>query len=98
MGVEIDLILIAAACLCTFAMPRRKITTVQTVRAEGMKIPPLAIHAVPNGEKAVEALPADDANLLTLMPLPCRNSQPKAGAIQVVLNLAQIGYAFSAGL
>jgi FMN-dependent NADH-azoreductase len=29
---------------------------VQTVRAEGMNIPPLAIHAVPNGEKAVEAL------------------------------------------
>jgi hypothetical protein len=27
-----------------------------TVRAEGMNIPPLAIHAVPNGEKAVEAL------------------------------------------
>jgi len=23
---------------------------------EGMNIPPLAIHAVPNGEKAVEAL------------------------------------------
>jgi hypothetical protein len=29
---------------------------VQTVRAEGMNIPPLATHAVPNGEKAVEAL------------------------------------------
>jgi hypothetical protein len=26
------------------------------VRAEGMNIPPLAIHAVPNGEKAIEAL------------------------------------------
>ena len=24
--------------------------------AEGMNIPPLAVHAVPNGEKAVEAL------------------------------------------
>ena len=32
------------------------INDVQTVRAEGMNIPPLAIHAVPNGEKAVEAL------------------------------------------
>jgi FMN-dependent NADH-azoreductase len=32
------------------------IEDVQTVRAEGMNIPPLAIHAVPNGEKAVEAL------------------------------------------
>jgi FMN-dependent NADH-azoreductase len=32
------------------------IDDVQTVRAEGMNIPPLAIHAVPNGEKAVEAL------------------------------------------
>src|SRR6266853_218592 len=31
------------------------IEDVQTVRAEGMNIPPLAIHAVPNGEKAVEA-------------------------------------------
>lgn len=31
------------------------IDDVQTVRAEGMNIPPLAIHAVPNGEKAVEA-------------------------------------------
>jgi hypothetical protein len=29
---------------------------VQTVRAEGMNIPPLATSAVPNGEKAVEAL------------------------------------------
>jgi FMN-dependent NADH-azoreductase len=29
---------------------------VQTVRAEGMNIPPLATHAVPNGEKAVAAL------------------------------------------
>jgi FMN-dependent NADH-azoreductase len=32
------------------------IDDVQTVRAEGMNIPPLAIHAVPNGEKAAEAL------------------------------------------
>jgi FMN-dependent NADH-azoreductase len=32
------------------------INDVQTVRAEGMNIPPLAIYAVPNGEKAVEAL------------------------------------------
>jgi FMN-dependent NADH-azoreductase len=32
------------------------IDDVQTVRAEGMNIPALAIHAVPNGEKAVEAL------------------------------------------
>jgi FMN-dependent NADH-azoreductase len=28
------------------------IDDVQTVRAEGMNIPPLAIHVVPNGEKA----------------------------------------------
>lgn len=32
------------------------IEDVQTVRAEGMNISQLAIHAVPNGEKAVEAL------------------------------------------
>ena len=32
------------------------IDDVQTVRAEGMNIPPLAIDAVSNGEKAVEAL------------------------------------------
>jgi FMN-dependent NADH-azoreductase len=32
------------------------IEDVQTVRAEGMNIPPLAVHAVYNGEKAVEAL------------------------------------------
>ena len=32
------------------------IEDVQTVRAEGMNIPPFAIHAVPNGEKAVETL------------------------------------------
>ena len=32
------------------------IDDIQTVRAEGMNIPPLALHAVPNGEKAVEAL------------------------------------------
>jgi FMN-dependent NADH-azoreductase len=32
------------------------IDDVQTVRAEGMNVPLLAIHAVPNGEKAVEAL------------------------------------------
>jgi FMN-dependent NADH-azoreductase len=32
------------------------IDDVQTVRAEGINIPPLAIYAVPNGEKAVEAL------------------------------------------
>ncbi len=32
------------------------IDEVQTVRAEGMNIPPLAIHAIPNGEKAIEAL------------------------------------------
>jgi hypothetical protein len=30
--------------------------TVQSVRGEGMKILALTIHAVPNGEKAVEAL------------------------------------------
>jgi hypothetical protein len=29
---------------------------IQTVRADGMNIPPLATHAVLNGEKAVEAL------------------------------------------
>jgi FMN-dependent NADH-azoreductase len=32
------------------------IEDVQTVRAEGMNIPPLAIHALPKGEKAVKAL------------------------------------------
>ena len=32
------------------------IDDVQTVRAESMNLPALAIHAVPNGEKAVEAL------------------------------------------
>ena len=32
------------------------IEDVQTVRAEGTHVPPLAIHAVPNGEEAVEAL------------------------------------------
>jgi FMN-dependent NADH-azoreductase len=32
------------------------IDDVQTVRAEGMNMAPLAIYAVPNGEKAVEAL------------------------------------------
>jgi FMN-dependent NADH-azoreductase len=32
------------------------IDDVQTVRAEGMNIPSLAVYAVPNGEKAVEAL------------------------------------------
>ena len=32
------------------------IDDVQTVRAEGMNMPPLAIYAVPNGEKAVAAL------------------------------------------
>jgi FMN-dependent NADH-azoreductase len=32
------------------------IDDVQTARAEGMNMPALAIHAVPNGEKAVEAL------------------------------------------
>ncbi len=32
------------------------IEDVQTVRAEGMNMPPLAINAVPNGEKAIEAL------------------------------------------
>jgi FMN-dependent NADH-azoreductase len=32
------------------------IEDVQTVRAEGTNIPPLAIHAVPNREKAVAAL------------------------------------------
>jgi FMN-dependent NADH-azoreductase len=32
------------------------IDNVQTVRAEGMNIPPLAPHAVPKGERAVEAL------------------------------------------
>jgi FMN-dependent NADH-azoreductase len=32
------------------------ITDVQTVRAEGMNIPPLAPNAVPAGERAIEAL------------------------------------------
>ena len=32
------------------------IDDVQTARAEGMNMPALAIHAVPNGEKAVDAL------------------------------------------
>ena len=32
------------------------IDDIQTVRAEGTNIPALAIHAVPNGERAVEAL------------------------------------------
>jgi FMN-dependent NADH-azoreductase len=32
------------------------IEDVQTVRAEGMNIPPLAVHGVPNGEMAVDAL------------------------------------------
>jgi FMN-dependent NADH-azoreductase len=32
------------------------IDDVQTVRAEGMNVPPLAMHAIPNGERAVEAL------------------------------------------
>jgi len=32
------------------------IDDVQTVRAEGMNIPPLAVHAVPNAEKALERL------------------------------------------
>lgn len=32
------------------------IDDVQTVRAEGMNVPPLAMHASPNGEKAIEAL------------------------------------------
>lgn len=32
------------------------IDDVQTVRAEGMNISQLAVHAVPNGEKAIEAL------------------------------------------
>ncbi len=32
------------------------IDDVQTVRAEGMNIPLLSTHAVPNGEKAIEAL------------------------------------------
>jgi FMN-dependent NADH-azoreductase len=32
------------------------IDDVQTVRAEGMNVLALAAHAVPNGEKAVEAL------------------------------------------
>jgi FMN-dependent NADH-azoreductase len=32
------------------------IEDVQTVRAERINIPPLAIHAVPDGAKAVEAL------------------------------------------
>jgi FMN-dependent NADH-azoreductase len=29
---------------------------IEDVRAEGMNIPPLAIHATPDGDKAVEAL------------------------------------------
>jgi FMN-dependent NADH-azoreductase len=32
------------------------IDDVEILRAKGMNIPPVAIHAVPNGEKAVEAL------------------------------------------
>jgi FMN-dependent NADH-azoreductase len=32
------------------------IEDVQTVRAEDMNMPPLAVDAVPNGEKTVEAL------------------------------------------
>ena len=32
------------------------IEDVQTARAEGMNIPPLAIYAGANGEKAIEAL------------------------------------------
>ena len=32
------------------------IDEVQTVRAEGMNIPPLAIHAVLKGERAIDAL------------------------------------------
>jgi FMN-dependent NADH-azoreductase len=32
------------------------IADVQLARAEGMNIPQLAVHAIPNGEKAVEAL------------------------------------------
>jgi FMN-dependent NADH-azoreductase len=32
------------------------IDDVEIVRAKGMNIPPVAVHAVPNGEKAVEAL------------------------------------------
>jgi hypothetical protein len=36
------------------AAPNIGIEEVQAVRAEGMNIPPLAIHAVPNGEKAIE--------------------------------------------
>jgi hypothetical protein len=38
------------------AAPNIGIEEVQAVRAEGMNIPPLALHAVPNGEKAIEAL------------------------------------------
>jgi len=38
------------------AAPNIGIEEVPAVRAEGMNIPPLAIHAVPNGEKAIEAL------------------------------------------
>jgi FMN-dependent NADH-azoreductase len=32
------------------------IDDIQIARAEGMNIPPLAIHAIPNCEKAMEAL------------------------------------------
>jgi FMN-dependent NADH-azoreductase len=32
------------------------IDDVQTVQAEGMNIPPLAIHAVPNGETPLKPL------------------------------------------
>ena len=32
------------------------IQDIQIARAEGMNIPPLAIHAIPKGERAVEAL------------------------------------------
>jgi hypothetical protein len=36
--------------------PDRGFIGIEDVRTEGTNIPPLAIHAVPNGEKAVEAL------------------------------------------
>ncbi len=48
------------------------IDDVQTVRAEGMNIPPLAIHAVPNGEKAVGSTrDLKERTMLGFMILDC---------------------------
>jgi FMN-dependent NADH-azoreductase len=51
-------LLVIACPMWNFGIPSGfiGIEDVQTVRAEGMNIPPLAIHAVPNGEKVIEAL------------------------------------------